>query len=87
MSAHVLAVLVVVVYILYLIKSNYERLNSKEYHTIQGVDMTDFPRDASNPQQIYWVKTYALEVLGIDYSMSRCLKVIGKYEERFSDKS
>ncbi len=87
MNAHYLAVLIVVVYLAYLLKSHLELIHSKEYRTIQCVDMTDFPRDASNPEQIKWVQEYALEVLGIKYPMSRCLQVIGKYEKRFPRKS
>ncbi len=58
MSAHYVAVLVVVVYLAFLLKKYLELINSKEYYVFQGVDMTDFPRDASNPEQIKWVQKY-----------------------------
>ena len=87
MTAHYLAVLVVVVYLAYLLKRHLELIHSKEYCIFQGVDMTDFPRAASNPDQIRWVRDEALYKLGQDYPMSRCLKIIGTYEKRFPKKS
>ena len=87
MFAHYLAVSLMVVYLAYLLKSHLELIQSVEYHTFQCVNMTDFPRDASNPEQIQWVQKYALEVLGIAYPYSRCLKVMAKYDERFPMKS
>ena len=87
MFAHYLSISIVVVYLAYLLKSHLELIHSKEYHTFQCVDMSDFPRDASNPDQIKWVQEYALEVLGIHYPVSRVYKILGAYEKRFPMKS